>query len=66
MEIKTNYMVVVTPKMNVLQIPIVDKFYVPPSDPASKSRGVDLASAKGLLGAPRDPRHPPQVLETAA
>jgi len=55
MEIKTNFMVVVTPKMNVLQIPIVDKFYVPPSDPASKSRGVDLATAKGLLS--RDPRH---------
>ncbi|GAW06118.1 glutamine amidotransferase [Lentinula edodes] len=39
MEIKTNNMVVVTPKMNLLQIPIVDKFYVPPSDPASLTPG---------------------------
>ncbi|KAI0048371.1 N-terminal nucleophile aminohydrolase [Auriscalpium vulgare] len=52
MEIKTNYMIVITPKMNVLLIPIVDKFYVPPSDPAAQSRGIDLAAAKGLL-APR-------------
>ena len=53
MEIKTNYMIVITPKMNVLQIPIVDKFYVPPSDPASQFRGTDLAAAKGLLNSRR-------------
>ncbi|KAE9392779.1 N-terminal nucleophile aminohydrolase [Gymnopus androsaceus JB14] len=50
MEIKTNNMVVVTPKMNLLQIPIVDKFYVPPSDPAFQSRTTHLAREKGLLG----------------
>ena len=50
MEIKTNNMVVVTPKMNLLQIPIVDKFYVPPSDPASQNRTTHLAREKGLLG----------------
>ena len=62
MEIKTNYMIVVTPKMNVLQIPIVDKYYVPPSDPASLQRGVSLASAKGLLAG--DPRQGPKPLDT--
>lgn len=49
MEIRTNHMVVITPKMNLLQIPIVDKFYVPPSDPAALNRGTDFAAAKGLL-----------------
>jgi glutamine amidotransferase len=49
MEIKTNNMVVVTPKMNLLQIPIVDKFYVPPSDPASLTRTTEFAREKGLL-----------------
>ncbi len=49
MEIKTNHMVVVTPKMNLLQIPIIDKFYVPPSDPASLTRDTDFAEEKGLL-----------------
>jgi glutamine amidotransferase len=49
MEIKTNHIVVITPKMNLLQIPIVDKFYVPPSDPAALARDTDFAEAKGLL-----------------
>ena len=49
MEIKTNHMVVITPKMNLLQIPIKDKFYVPPSDPAALTRGTDFAQEKGLL-----------------
>lgn len=49
MEIKTNNMVVITPKMNLLQIPIVDKFYVPPSDPAAQARTTEFAREKGLL-----------------
>lgn len=60
MEIRTNNMVVITSKMNFLQIPIVDKFYVSPSDPAALNRGTDFAAAKGLLS-PRNtltPTHP--------
>jgi len=53
MEIKTNYMIVVTAKMNVLLIPIIDKFYVPPSDPAAESRDIDLAVAKGFYSHPK-------------
>ncbi|KAF4622977.1 hypothetical protein D9613_001764 [Agrocybe pediades] len=49
MEIKTNHMVVITPKMNLLQIPIKDKFYVPPSDPAALNRRTEFAQEKGLL-----------------
>ncbi|PPR05713.1 hypothetical protein CVT26_008954 [Gymnopilus dilepis] len=49
MEIKTNHMVVITPKMNLLQIPIKDKYYVPPSDPASLTRRPEFAREKGLL-----------------
>lgn len=49
MEVKTNNMIILTPKMNVLLIPIIDKFYVHPSDPRSQSRGTDLAAAKGLF-----------------
>jgi hypothetical protein len=49
MEIKTNNMVVITPKMNLLQIPIIDKFYVPPSDPAALERTTEFAQEKGLL-----------------
>lgn len=55
MEIRTNTMVVITPKMNLLQIPIIDKFYVSPSDPAALNRGTDFAAAKGLLS----PRNSP-------
>ena len=49
MEIKTNHMAVITPKMNFLQIPIKDKYYVPPSDPAALERATDFAQNKGLL-----------------
>lgn len=49
MEVKTNNMIILTPKMNVLLIPIIDKFYVHPSDPRSQNRGTDLAAAKGLF-----------------
>jgi hypothetical protein len=49
MEIKTNHMVVITPKMNLLQIPIKDKFYVPPSDPTASTRATEFAQEKGLL-----------------
>lgn len=45
MEVKTNTMIILTPKMNVLLIPINDKFYVHPS----QNRGTDLAAAKGLF-----------------
>ncbi|KAK0436650.1 N-terminal nucleophile aminohydrolase [Desarmillaria tabescens] len=48
MEIKTNTMVVITPKMNLLQIPIIDQFYVAPSDPNS-ARTIEFAREKGLL-----------------
>ena len=49
MEIKTNHMAVITPKMNLLQIPIKDKFYVPPSDPAALTRATEFAQEKGFL-----------------
>jgi glutamine amidotransferase len=49
MEIKTNTMVIITPKMNLLQIPIIDKFYVRPSDPAALTRNTEFAREKGLL-----------------
>jgi len=57
MEIRTNNMVVITPKMNLLQIPIVDQFYVPPSDPAALHRTTSFAEAKGFLSSrrPTDP-----------
>lgn len=42
-------MIVLTPKMNVLLIPIVDKFYVPLSEPESQNRGTDFATAKGFF-----------------
>ncbi|KAI0695169.1 nucleophile aminohydrolase [Cytidiella melzeri] len=54
MEIRTNHMVVITPKMNLLQIPIIDKYFVPPSDPAALNRGTDFAAGKGLLSPRRD------------
>ena len=62
MEIRTNNMIVVTPKMNLLQIPIVDKYYVTPSDPAAQNRGTDFAAGKGLLSPRRDlPRLEPDA-----
>lgn len=54
MEIRTNHMVVITPKMNILQIPIRDKYYVPPSDPAALSRDKEFAAAKGFLSPRRE------------
>ena len=42
-------MVVITPKMNLLQIPIIDEFYVPPSDPAAHLRATSFVEGKGLL-----------------
>jgi hypothetical protein len=45
--------------MNVLQIPIIDKFYVYPTDPRSLNRGTDFAAAKGLLS----PGWPLKMLE---
>jgi len=54
MEIRTNNMVVITPKMNLLQIPIMDQFYVTPSDPAALARATDFAEAKGLLNPRRE------------
>ncbi|KAL0951254.1 hypothetical protein HGRIS_007972 [Hohenbuehelia grisea] len=48
MEIRTNHMMVITPKFNVLQIPIIDEYYVSPSDPAS-SRATEFVYGKGLL-----------------
>ena len=56
MEIKTNHMAVITPKMNLLQIPIKDKFYVPPSDPAALARATEFAQGKGLLNQHKRPR----------
>lgn len=53
MEIRTNNMIVITPKMNLLQIPIIDEFYVPPSDPAALSRATNFAAEKGLLSSRR-------------
>ncbi|KAI0361529.1 N-terminal nucleophile aminohydrolase [Trametes cingulata] len=63
MEIRTNHMVVITPKMNLLQIPIVDKFYVPQSDPAALSRGTEFAAAKGFLSPRRDVSRPLESIE---
>ncbi|KAF8922604.1 nucleophile aminohydrolase [Mucidula mucida] len=52
MEIKTNNMAIITPKMNFLQIPIIDQFYVSPADPTFTGRTTEFAREKGLL-APR-------------
>lgn len=48
MEVKTNTMIVITPKMNLLQIPIIDEFWVAPQDPASHHRSKDLAISMGF------------------
>lgn len=61
MEIRTNTMIVITPKMNLLQIPIIDEFYVPPSDPLSGKRGVEFAMQKGLF----NPKTTPFNLQAA-
>ncbi|CAG7846423.1 Probable glutamine amidotransferase DUG3 AltName: Full=Deficient in utilization of glutathione protein 3; AltName: Full=GSH degradosomal complex subunit DUG3 [Serendipita indica DSM 11827] len=47
LEIRTNTMVVITPKMNFLQIPIKDEFYVPHS--VAHTRTIEFAATKGLL-----------------
>ncbi|KAK0436630.1 uncharacterized protein EV420DRAFT_1753713 [Desarmillaria tabescens] len=47
-ERETNTMVVITPKMNLLQTPIIDQFCVAPSDPNS-ARTIEFAREKGLL-----------------
>lgn len=62
MEIRTNYMVIITPKMNLLQIPIRDKYFVSPGSPAAHRRGTEYAEAKGLLS-PTDRR--PRALSSA-
>ncbi|TYJ56580.1 hypothetical protein B9479_002672 [Cryptococcus floricola] len=48
MEVKTNTMVVITPKMNLLQIPIIDEYWVPPQDPAALARSRDFAIRRGF------------------
>lgn len=53
MEIRTNYMVVITPKMNLLQVPIRDEFYTPPSDPAALNRTTSFAEGKGFWSSAR-------------
>lgn len=53
MEIRTNNMIVITPKMNLLQIPIMDDYYVPPSDPAAFNRTTSFAEGKGFLSSRR-------------
>ncbi|KAI8990510.1 N-terminal nucleophile aminohydrolase [Trametes punicea] len=63
MEIRTNHMVVITPKMNLLQIPIIDRFYVPQSDPAALSRGTEFAAAKGFLSPRREVSRPLEAIE---
>lgn len=52
LEIRTNTMIVITAKMNFLQIPIVDEFYVPPS--VANTRAVEFAATKGLLNRKSD------------
>lgn len=64
MEIRTNHMVVITPKMNLLQIPIVDKYFVKPSDPEWSGRDTDFAAGKGLLS-PRKEINPKLVEVTS-
>lgn len=49
MEIKTNHMAIITPRMNLLQMPIVDKYYVPPSTPEAQGRTAEFANKKGLF-----------------
>ncbi|KAJ7900299.1 N-terminal nucleophile aminohydrolase [Mycena olivaceomarginata] len=56
MEIKTNTLVVITPRFNLLQIPIVDKFSAP-----GHVRGTEFAQEKGFL----HPRKPLSSLVTS-
>ncbi|RXK36715.1 glutamine amidotransferase [Tremella mesenterica] len=48
MEVRTNTMIVITRKMNLLQIPIIDEFWVPPQDPAAYQRSKDFAIEQGF------------------
>jgi len=48
MEVKTNTMVVITPKMNLLQIPIIDEYWVAPQDPAANHRSTEYAISMGF------------------
>jgi len=59
MEIKTNSLIVITPKMNVLQIPIIDEFHVSPTDPAHPKRTGHFAEKMGYL----NPRLPLESLD---
>ena len=61
MEIPTNTMLVITPKMNVLQIPIKDEFFVRPTDLAGRARSTTFASEKGFLS----PRPGPLQVDTS-
>ncbi|GHJ85453.1 hypothetical protein NliqN6_1855 [Naganishia liquefaciens] len=47
MEVKTNTMVVITPKMNLLQVPIVDEFYVSPHEEHERSSEYVLSQGYG-------------------
>ncbi|KAJ9100125.1 hypothetical protein QFC20_005537 [Naganishia adeliensis] len=47
MEVKTNTMVVITPKMNLLQVPIVDEFYVSPHEEHGRSSDFVLSQGYG-------------------
>ncbi|KAK1925024.1 cytoplasm protein [Papiliotrema laurentii] len=48
MEVKSNTMLVITPKMNILQIPIIDEYWVPPQDPNAHHRSKDFAISMGF------------------
>ena len=48
MEVKTNTMLVVTPKMNILQIPILDEFWVEHGDKEAGGRSKDYAVEMGF------------------
>jgi glutamine amidotransferase len=48
MEVKTNTMLVVTPKMNILQIPIVDEYWVAQGDKDAHKRSTDYAVEMGF------------------
>ncbi|KAI5450756.1 glutamine amidotransferase subunit [Naganishia albida] len=47
MEVKTNTMVVITPKMNLLQVPIMDEFYVSPHEEHGRSSDFVLSQGYG-------------------
>ena len=48
MEVKTNTMLVVTPKMNILQIPIRDEFWVEEGSKDVSKRSTDYAVEMGF------------------